>query len=112
MGWCVLFAILHAAGTLYLSVATALFSPDSHIAWYWNPLAMKILQLSGISNIMIPVVLGLPVSGLIGVFFGYLIPFFRRIRLVPDPRTTCNSDLTGTPWEKNSNHTSDKSSIK
>ena len=110
MGWCMLFAILHAAGTLYVCVATALFSPENHIAWYWNPLAMKFLYSSG--NIMSPVILGLPVSGLIGIFFGYLIPVFRRKRSVQDPIARPNSDLTGTPWEKNSSHTSDRSNNK
>ena len=112
MGWCTLFAILHAGGTLYLSVATALFSPENHIAWYWNPLAMMILQSSGVTNILTPVIIGLPVSGMIGVFFGYLMPFFRVGRSVPDPRATGNPDLAGTPWEKNSRHTSDRSNIK
>ena len=112
MGWFTLFTILHAAGTFYVCFATALFSPENQIAWYWNPLAMKILGSSGVTNIMAPAILGLPVSGLIGAFFGYLIPCFRRNRLVPDPRPTCNPDLAGTPWEKDSSHTSDGSNIK
>lgn len=84
MGWCTLFAILHAAGTLYVCVATALFSPENHIAWYWNPLAMKFHYSSG--NILFPVILGLPVSVLIGIFFGYLIPVFHSKRSVQDLR--------------------------
>jgi hypothetical protein len=110
MGWFTLFTILHAAGTFYLCFVTALFSPDNHFAWYWNPLAMKFLYLD--RNIMTPVFIGLPVTALIGTFFGYLMPLFRRRRPVQDTRTTSNPDLTGTPWEKNSSHTSDRSKIK
>jgi hypothetical protein len=112
MGWFTLFTILHAAGTFYLCFVTAMFSPENQFAWYWNPLGMAILRSSVSTNIMAPAIFGLPVSGLIGAFFGYLIPYFRRNRLVPDPKATCNPDLVGTPWEKDSSHTSDGSNIK
>lgn len=61
---------------------------------------MKILQLEVTPNIQIIAILGLPVSGLIGAFFGYLIPIFRRRQPVEEPRPTGNPDLVGTAWEQ------------
>jgi hypothetical protein len=109
LGWFMLVTIFHVGGTAYLCIASALFSPDNQLAWCWNPLAMKILDSDGFSNIMTPVVFGLPVSCMFGIFFGYLIPIIRKGRQIPDETATRNPDLAGTPWEKNSSHTSNKS---
>lgn len=78
-GWFMLIALFHAAGSIYFCAAASLSPLRNHLAWYWNPLA-KFCYSSEVT-ILASGVIGLPVSGLVGVGLGYLMPLVFRNRV-------------------------------
>jgi hypothetical protein len=116
IGWCILVAVLHAAGTIGLCLLNFLGGMSAFtygngnqgggLLWVWTPLAMSAWNPNDMSNDDTLKLLGLLWSVIVGLVGGFLIPFLRRNIA---PRPIPHSDVEGTPWEHDPSHTSGKS---
>ena len=116
IGWCILVAVLHAAGTIGLcllsflsGMASFTYGDGNHanvFLWIWTPLAMSAWSPEGSSQDGILLFLGLLWSAIVGMIGGLLIPFLRRNTVTPDVGTYPHSDVAGTPWAIDPNHVS------
>jgi len=79
-GGLILFTLFHAVASIYFCGVASISLLRSHLAWCWNPLA-NYFWVSGESYFATPAIVGLPVSALVGVCFGYLVPFICKVRV-------------------------------